>query len=153
MAEEDLTEDELTEEQMQEQRRVQEEYGQLANLLNQTKYNVHTFLNEVLKTKDTTKVGFISDAELGLPPHPVRAYKEMEIMARQIIGSAEIGDYFAQEVEKIALAPSLSRNGKLIHLAVVTKRVMADETKIPKENKGWFKSGSSQPQQSQGDID
>lgn len=144
---EQLTEDEITEEQMEEQRRVQEEYGALANLLSQTKYNVHTFLNEVLKTKDTTKVGFLSEAELGLPPHPVRAYKEMEIMAREIIGSEDIANYFGQEAEKIALAPSLSRNGKLIHLAVVTKRVVADETKIPKENKGWFKSKGNQPQQ------
>lgn len=144
---EQLTEDEITEEQMEEQRRIQEEYGSLANLLSQTKYNVHTFLNEVLKTKDTTKVGFLSEAELGLPPHPVRAYKEMEIMAREIIGSEAIGNYFALEAEKIALAPSLSRNGKLIHLAVVTKRVVADETKIPKENKGWFKAKGNSSQQ------
>lgn len=102
------------------------------------KHNVHTFLNEVHKTKDTTKVGYLKEEELGVPSNPVRVYKEMELISRVICQNKLFADYFASESEN-TLATSLSREGKLINLAIMQKRVIEDATKFRKPNTGWFK--------------
>jgi len=102
------------------------------------KHNVHTFLNNVLETKDTTKVGFLSETELGSPIHSVRAYKELALISDVIIGNPLFKTYFSTEGEN-TLASSLSRNGFLVKMAITQTRKIEDMTKPKGENKGWFK--------------
>ena len=104
------------------------------------KFNVHTFLNEVLKTSDTTKVGFLNEIELGQSTHSARTFIEMALYSEKIIDNPLFTSFFGMSAEKIVFAPSLSRNGKLITLAVTQKRSVADDTKPKTVNKGWFKS-------------
>jgi hypothetical protein len=102
------------------------------------KMNVHTFLSHVLKTKDTTRVGFLTEEELGGTKYPLRTYKVASNFAEKIMGNSELGKYFIAKGEVIT-ATSLSKNAKLIELAVVQRRELADVTKHRKLNKGWFK--------------
>ena len=119
----------------------------LANLIGTTpnteeKQNAHTFLNKVAQTKDTTKVGNVNNDELGMPQLTVRANKEIALLCTDILRN----DYFAAHfsgMSEITTATSLSRNAKLIELAVSQRREFADATKQPqKENSGWFKKKS-----------
>jgi hypothetical protein len=102
------------------------------------KHNTHTFLNKVLSTKDSTKVGFLSESELGFPLHNVRAMQELSLWAKDVMNNPFVSDYFAAEGE-ITLATSLSRLGFLDKLAVTQTRQVADLTKPRAENKSWFK--------------
>lgn len=101
------------------------------------KSNVHTFLRSVAESKDTTKTGFLKEEELGNLTLTVRADKELELISREIMKNTFFADFFAKESE-ITTSTSLSREAKLLELAVVTRREMADVTKPKKENKGWF---------------
>jgi hypothetical protein len=101
------------------------------------RHNTHTFLAKVLKTEDTTKVGNLTEDELGMAKHPVRAFKEFALISDKICEDPLMTEFFNKEAENV-LATSLSRNGKLIGLAVIQKRVIEDETKPKKSNTGWF---------------
>ena len=113
-----------------------------AKLVNTTtmpeeKQNAHTFLFKVAESEDTTKLGFLKDEELGMPKLPVRAHKSMALVADKIMGNKFFKDYFDAEAE-IITSTSLSRDAKLIELAVIQRREIADMTKRKKVNKGWF---------------
>lgn len=105
------------------------------------KFNIHTFLNEVLKTDDTTKVGFLNEDELGMPRHSVRNMKECALISDKIMCNSLFKDFFNQSAEDV-VATSLSRNAKLLTIAVTQKRTVADETKIRTPSKSWFKPKS-----------
>jgi len=107
------------------------------------KHNVHTFLFNVSKADDTTKVGNLRDDkelnELGVPKLPVRSYKEMALISEKIMGNEWFSNYFKDAAE-IVTSTSLSRTGFLTNLAVVQRREVADVTKRRVQvNKGWFK--------------
>lgn len=104
----------------------------------EVKLNVHTLLNSVLHTKNTTKCGFLKEEELGLPNNPVRTYKELALISSKICNNPLMQSYFEEECEN-TLATSLSREGKFINLAVMTKKVIEDTTKERKPNSGWFR--------------
>ena len=108
------------------------------------KHNLHTFLNEVLKTKDSTKVANLTDEELGTLKYSVRTLKEFQLISEIIIENPVFAAFFASEAENVGLAPSLSRNGRLITLAVTQKRTLADETKVRKPSSSWFKPKAKQ---------
>ena len=102
------------------------------------KLNVHTLLNRVLDTKDSTKVGFLSEPELGVPRYPVRALKDMALVSKMICDNPFMAKYFSLEGEDV-LATSLSRKGKFINIAVTQKRTIADETKqMSGQKSSWF---------------
>lgn len=105
------------------------------------KHNIHTFLNTVSKSKDTTKTGFLSNEELGVTPYSERTYKNIELMSRKLCVDDMWADFYKDKAE-ILTATSLSRNAKLLNLAVLQKKELADVTEDinRKPNKGWFKS-------------
>ncbi len=103
------------------------------------KHNIHTFLSKVLETKDSTKVGFLNEDELGMPRHSVRNMKECALISSKILNNDLFTSFFNQDAEDV-LATSLSRNAKLLTIAVTQKRTVADETKIRKPSSSWFKS-------------
>lgn len=114
----------------------------------EAKQSVHTFLHNVATAKDTTKLGYLKDEEIGVADNPTRAHKFLSVYARDIMKNDALATFFG-ELSEITTSTSLSRNAKLINLAVVQKREVADVTKPMKENKGWFrkKDDSSQGEQ------
>ena len=103
------------------------------------KFNVHTFLHRVATADDTTKVGFLTEDELGVPKHPERSLKEFSIISDRIIGNTYFRDYFNAEAEQVITAPSLSKLGFLVKQATTQTKQVADVTKPKVQNKGWFK--------------
>ena len=132
MAEED---EELTEE---EQLALQSAIVKYGSPQAEVKHNTHTFLKEVLDTKDTSKVGFLSGDELGIPSHPVRVLKELALFSNKVLDNPFITEYFNIEAEN-TFASSLSREGFLDKLAVIQVKKNIDEQKIKNVNKSWFK--------------
>ena len=100
--------------------------------------NVHTFLTNVVTAEDTTKLGFLNDEELGLMKHPLRTYKNLSLISGEIMDNPFFSKYFASEAE-IVTSTSLSKDAKLLNLAVIQRRQVEDITKRKKPNKGWFR--------------
>lgn len=102
-------------------------------------HNIHKFLNEVLERKDTTRVGYLNDAELGNPRLPERTLKELQLFCGDVADMNDFSEYFEKRAE-ILTSTSLSKNAKLLETAITNTRQIADVTKKPRaENKGWFK--------------
>lgn len=116
------------------------------------KNNVHTFLNSVATSKDTTKTGNLSVEEgfneLGNPSYVVRGAKEIALIAEKIMDNEFFKEYFIAEAEN-TLATSLSKGGFLVRQATTQTKQVADATKRRKVNKGWF---GSQKIEEQGGI-
>ena len=102
------------------------------------KHTTHTFLFNIATAEDTTKVGNIEKDELGTPRHPTRAYKQLALIAEKIMDNDDLASYWKLKSENIT-ATSLSKEGFLPKLAVITRREIADMTKRRKPNRGWFK--------------
>ena len=102
------------------------------------KQNVHTFLHNVATAKNTTKTGFLSTEEIGMPTLPVRTYLDLSLFCDEIADMDYYAEYFRKKSE-IITSSSLSKDAKLISLAVLQKREIADVTKPRKQNKSWFK--------------
>jgi hypothetical protein len=102
------------------------------------KANAHTFLTKVAESNDTTKTGNLSEVELGMLPLTERSYKELELISSDIMGNTYFSEYFGKEAE-ILTSTSLSKNAKLIDLAVVQRREFSKDKPPRKENSGWFK--------------
>jgi hypothetical protein len=104
--------------------------------------NIHDFLLKAIQQEDTTKLGFLTKEELGNPRHPLRAYKELQVMA-DTFEMPEFKQYFEDLGNKVVTDPSLSLNGFLLMLAISERRSL--QARLPgkaegKPNRGWFKS-------------
>ncbi len=108
------------------------------------KQNVHTFLFNVAKADDTTKLGNLSAEEVGVPKLPIRTYKDLALFCRDVGNMAYFHDYFMAKSE-IVTSTSLSKDAKLINLAVINKKEISDVTTPKVENKGWFKKKEKTP--------
>jgi hypothetical protein len=110
------------------------------------KHNVHTFLLKVATEDDTTKVGFLSQEEVGKPTYSERSLKDFAVISEKIINNPFLADIFKAEAENLT-ATSLSKEGFLVRQATTQTKQIADITKIKKENKGWFKSKKDKPEE------
>lgn len=122
-----------------------EERTQLLNYLGysapipEEKHSVHSFLHKVATADDTTKVGNLTAEEVGLPQITLRADKELALISDRIMNNDLFAKYYSAKGE-ILTSTSLSKEAKLLSLAVVQKRIIEDQTgKERKVNKGWFK--------------
>ena len=117
------------------------------------KHSVPSFLFNVVKAKDSTKVGNLRDDkemnELGVPTYNVRGAKDMALISEGIMNNTYFSEYFEKEAQN-TLATSLSRSGFLIRQANVQTKQVVDATKRRKVNKGWF--GKENVEESGGDI-
>lgn len=104
----------------------------------ESKHNVHSFLNNVASSANTTKTGYLTETELGLMPQTLRSCKELALISKKIMNNDFFEEYFLAEGE-ILTATSLSKNAKLLELAILQRREIADITKSKKKNKSWFK--------------
>ena len=102
------------------------------------KQNVHSFLFNVARADDTTKLGNLKEEEVGTPKLPIRTYKDLALFCKDVGNMAYFHDYFMAKSE-IVTSTSLSKDAKLINLAVMQRKEIADVTKPKTENTGWFK--------------
>ena len=105
----------------------------------ESKRTLHAFFIDVIKSKDTTKTGNLTEIELGLPTLPVRSYKELSLFCEDIYANKGWNDFFSK-MSEIQTSTSLSKDALLLKLSVTQKKELADVSPKPKkENKGWFK--------------
>lgn len=130
-------EKELSPEEEEELEELMKHYGSPTP---EEKHSVHSFLHKVAISKDTLKTGNLTAEEVGLARLPVRSIKEFELMAKELCEDDIMSKYFKQESE-ILTASSLSKDAKLISLAVIQEKKYSDtrSKEARKENKSWFK--------------
>lgn len=102
------------------------------------KHSVHSFLHKVATSEDTTKLGYLSEEELGMPKLPLRTHKELAVFSKEVCGLDIFSDYF-NKIGEITTSTSLSKNAKLLELAVINRRQLEDVTKKPRAKRGFFK--------------
>jgi hypothetical protein len=127
--------EEITDEQ------IMEQLGRIADTaaVPEEKHNAHTFLNSVATSDDTTKVGFLKEEEVGIPKLSVRTLKELALYSKDIAGDDAWANYFDKRAE-ILTSTSLSKDAKLLELAIIQRREVSNVTPQPRQvNKGWFK--------------
>ena len=133
----------MTEETQPEEMSVEEIEKQISQIVGTApvadeKQNVHSFLFNVARASDTTKLGYLSIEEVGLPKLPIRTYKELALFCKDVGNMDYFNNYFLAKAE-IMTSTSLSKDAKLISLAVMHRKEIADVTKPRVENKGWFR--------------
>ena len=101
------------------------------------KHSVHSFLHKVATSEDTTKLGFLKDEELGIPKLPLRTHKELAIFCKDVGNMSSFAEFFGKMGE-ITTSTSLSRDAKLLELAVINRRQLEDVTKRPRTKRGFF---------------
>lgn len=121
------------------------EAEELLRAFGESKSTIHSFLTNIVKAEDTTRIANIKDEELGQPILPVRTYLELATFARDV-GMTEFADYF-DKMKEVVTAPSLSREGFLIRQATIQRKEFSDTTKRKKEKKGLFSKKESSEEQ------
>jgi len=112
--------------------------------ISEGKQNMHSFFTKVIKTESTTRVGNLSEEELGKSKLPLRTYLELSTFCEEIADNKEFADYF-KKIGEIQTASSLSKEGFLMKLAVTMKKELADVSPRHKtKNKGWFKKKNTE---------
>lgn len=147
-----MSEDKLTPEEERQLREYEKDKDSSSNWgvpLPEEKHNVHSFLNNVAESDDTTKTGNLTIDELGMPRINLRTYKDLALISKTFMDNPVLHEYYNAQAE-ILTSTSLSKDAKLISLAVMQKRQIEDVTKPKKENKGWF--GSKDKPAEQGNI-
>lgn len=104
----------------------------------QEKHTVHSFLHKVATSEDTTKTANLSVEELGMPKLPVRTHKELAVFCKDVADMDYFSGYF-DKMSEITNATSLSKEAKLLNLAVITRRQLEDVTRRPRAKRGLFK--------------
>lgn len=138
-----MSEDELTQDEMIELQKFLSGAGIQSS---DEKGNLHNFLNKVIQTKDTTKLGYLNDEELGKPKHPIRTYKELELFCNDIADMEYFANYF-KAMSEITTATSLSKEAKLLNLAVIQRREFGDITKKKQKPRGFFAKKEKETQE------
>lgn len=116
------------------------DYG---NPVSEQKHNAHSILHEVLTSTNTLKTGNLSEIEVGAIRLPVRTVQEFSLISDKLCEDSIMKEYFDKESE-IITASSLSKDAKLITLAVIQKKEWMTSSKpAQKQNKSWFKKKDS----------
>lgn len=113
------------------------------------KQSIYAIFAKVINEKQkTTKVGNLSEEELGMSKLPLRTYLELGLFCDDIVGDEDFSEYF-KKMGAIQTDSSLSKEGFLMKLLVTMKKELADVSpKKATKNKGWFnKKGGEAPAQ------
>ena len=116
--------------------------------------NVHSFLKDASrnKTQEISR-GFsrpavalsnVTEEELGHGEITVRGLQKISLFCNVVGNKKGFSNYFSQKAE-ILNATSLGKNAELLKLAVMQKKVIADETRKKPPKKGLF-GGQQQSQ-------
>jgi len=99
------------------------------------KEGIFKFFREILRLPDTTRIGNLSNTELGATKLGVRHYKELGLYA-EAEGLDMVADYLNAKAE-IITSTSMSRKGFWAKLFVTN--IKKEQKIVPKEDKkGWF---------------
>ena len=105
---------------------------------------VHGFLHNVSTSDDTTKTGYLTEVELGTPRLPERTLKELALFCKDVANMEYMADYFNDKAE-ILTSTSLSKNAKLLDLAVLQRKETTDSFRQKiNPKKSWFKKKSQE---------
>lgn len=118
-----------------------EAYGEeIARQVGGGKDNSFSFFTKIIQNDDTTRIGNVSQENLGNPQWTLRSLKELELFCKNIKKDDAWSNWFKGMAE-ITTSTSLSREGFLVRASQTQKKELADVTpKEKKPNKGWFKS-------------
>lgn len=116
---------------------TEEQAKEMLREFSESKSNIHSFFTNIIKAKSTTRVGNLSETELGHPKLPQRSLKELALISYDIINKPVWAKFF-NDMAEIQTATSLSKDAILIKLSVTSKKELADTTPAKKVNKGWF---------------
>lgn len=97
---------------------------------------IDAFFLEIIREDDTTKVGNLTEDELGEPLLPVRTLLEIKDDCSLIPSMSTFTEKFKKQAENI-LATSLSREGFLIKARITQKKEFLDKPK-KKVRRGFF---------------
>ncbi len=98
-----------------------------------------SFFTRVITHKDSSKIGNLSEEELGTPQLPVRTLQELGMLSKEVFNREGFADYFNKQAE-IVLATSLSKHGFLLKQVGTARKEIADVTTTKeRKNSGWFK--------------
>lgn len=122
---------------------TEQEAEELIRAFGESKSNIHNFLTNIVKTKDTTRVANITADELGEPVLPVRTYMELALFSKEV-GMEAFASYF-EGMREVVTAPTLSKDGFLIRQATIQRKEFSDTTKKTKQaKKGFFRRGKEE---------
>lgn len=108
------------------------------------KQNIFAFFKQVIATRDTSRVANLTEVELGNVRVPVRTLLELSEFCKAASLNG-LGTYFNSESQIISNT-SLSREGFLDKLAVTQKREVERRSRVPVQNKGWFRKKQPEPE-------
>lgn len=103
---------------------------------------IDNFFLEIVRAEDTTKIGNITEDELGTPPLPIRTLKELANDCDLIPSMSSFAKSFRTESENI-LASSLSKEGFLIKARITQKKEFLEKSK-KKRRAGLFGFGKKE---------
>jgi hypothetical protein len=122
----------------EDEKRALTEYLGYGAQIPEEKNTLHTFLFRIATSDDTTKTGYLKEEELGTPEFSVRSNKSFALWSDKVIRNTYLKEFFEKDSEDTT-STSLSRDGFLDKLAVLTRKELADTTKKQAVNKGWFR--------------
>lgn len=117
----------------------------------EVKDSIHSFLTNIVKTKDTSKVGNLTQGELGYPVRPVRIDKELAILTEDHPAFAGLSSYF-NEMAEMSLATSLSKEGFLVKQATTQRKEFTGRTTTKKDKKSGLFSRNKESTTTEVDV-
>ena len=112
---------------------------QILRGLQDEKLTIPAFFTKVIQNDDTTRTGNLNEEELGMSQLPVRTYKELALLCKDILEEPIAAEYF-EKMAEIQTSTSLSKHAILLKLLVTKKNEVADITpREKKQNKSWYK--------------
>ncbi len=123
-------EEEVKEDQLEEDLELQKEIDELDSSVmpdKEEQHNVINFLNDVLKSPDRFKTGYLTWEELGKPTFSTRYWMNLANACDKLYGFEMIKEYCLMKA-RITSDTSLSREGFIISTAVTSKKVKEKKT-------------------------
>ena len=119
---------------------TEEQAHEMLREMAERKESMYAIFGKVINEKQkTTKVGNLTQEELGVSKNPLRTYLELSLFCKDVLDDEDFATYF-EKMGAIQTDSSLSKEGFLMNLLVTAKKTLADVTpKAKTENKGWFK--------------
>ena len=113
---------------------------QILREFQESRQSLHSFLTNIIAADDTTKMGNLTQEELGTPKVPFRTFKQLEAFSEDIYGDEAWAKWF-KKLGEIHTSSSLSKDAILLKAAITQKKELSDMTpKARKKNRGMFGS-------------
>ena len=98
---------------------------------------IDNFFLEIIRDKDSLKVGNLTDTELGTPKLPLRTLVDLTRDCSLVPSLSSMKDSFEKQTQSL-IASSLSKEGFLIKARITQKKELVDKDKRKQRRKGLF---------------